>query len=143
MDTANCIEVTLPIAGLRNSEVAAKVGRALCALSGVRSVTVRMRNSEAVIQATAPAPLLQIIRAIEGAGCMVNTVETTVHIGGMFCIGCASPVEKALATIPGVVHAMASYSARKVHVLSLSPVAQHTLAQAVEGAGFSVDQKAA
>lgn len=138
MDASERIQVTLPIAGISNREGATKVARALCALGGVVSVTVRMNDSAVLVQTRAPASLPQMVRSIESAGYKVTTFETNLHIAGMVCIGCASPVEKALAALPGVVQVMASYSARSAQVLSLSPVALHTLAKAVEEAGFSL-----
>ncbi|UUZ54154.1 heavy-metal-associated domain-containing protein [Massilia sp. H-1] len=104
----------------------------------MRSVTVRMNDDEVLVQTTTPAPLLEMVRSIESAGYKVTTFETTLQIEGMVCIGCASPVERALAALPGVVQVMASYSARSAQVLSLSPMARPTLAQAIEHALFAV-----
>ena len=138
MNSSKVHQVALPVIGLRSGDRGARIARALCALNGVRIVTVTHASSEVLVEAAAPATLRQMVSAIEGAGCKVATVETTLHIAGMSCIGCASPVEKALTALHGVVQAMASYSARRVQVLSIAPMARQTLVEAVERAGFAV-----
>ncbi|MFM9940119.1 MAG: heavy metal translocating P-type ATPase [Hyphomicrobiaceae bacterium] len=62
---------------------------------------------------------------------------TTFAVPGMHCGGCMRTVESALAAVPGVTHARANLSARRVAVVTAEkPTSPEALLAALAGAGF-------
>lgn len=60
-----------------------------------------------------------------------------LKIQGMHCADCATTVERALLTVPGVTTAKVHYLKKQAAVETSAPVSDSALAQAVQEAGYS------
>ena len=65
-------------------------------------------------------------------------MEKTILIEGMSCNHCKMHVEQALNAISGVQSAVVDLQGKNAKVTLSSPVAEETLTQAVEDAGYEV-----
>lgn len=137
--------IELPIQGMDCAECASHVQRALSKVAGVELAEVLLSAEKARVRLDpAQADIAALRRAVEQAGYRVpasadpaKTVE--LGIAGMDCAECASTVQRALASVPGVRSATVLLSAEKA-IVERDPAraSLSALHAAVEGAGYRV-----
>src|SRR4051794_32852582 len=132
----------LPIAGMDCAGCAKTVEGAIAALPGVASAEVRLTSEKAIVRLD-PARVDQatICKAVEGAGYRVPVTTQTLEIpiAGMDCAECASTVQKALATLPGVQAVNVLLASEKAVIQGdARQLDRATLRRAVEGAGYRI-----
>jgi Cu+-exporting ATPase len=69
-----------------------------------------------------------------------NASWTALHVTGMHCGGCARRIERALASVNGVLGVKADYSQAKVEVATAAGVdARKLVASTIDGLGYRVE----
>ncbi len=129
--------LSLPVEGMTCASCVGRVERALKAVPGVQTAAVNLATERADITFTGLADPQAAVRAIESAGYTVREETTELAIEDMTCASCVGRVEKALATIPGVLEAtvnLATERARVRHVAGVVSTAD--LEAAVQQAGY-------
>jgi Cu+-exporting ATPase len=130
---------SLPVRGMSCASCVGRVEKAARAVPGVTQADVNLAT-ETLTLATAPgfAPLA-LQQAVHKAGYALATQELRLGIEGMSCASCVGRVERALASVPGVLEAevnLASETARIVRAGDEPDFA--TLAAAVQRAGYTL-----
>jgi P-type Cu+ transporter len=126
----------LPISGMTCASCAGRVEKALRKLPGVRSAEVNLALETASIDAPGVAPQV-LADAVHNAGYEVPRHTEQLAIEGMTCASCAGRVEKALATVPGVVAVNVNLATEQASITRLTvDTDTATLQAAVEKAGY-------
>lgn len=129
--------LSLPVEGMTCASCVGRVERALKQVPGVQSAAVNLATERADITFTGLADPLAAVRAIEGAGYTVREETTELAIEDMTCASCVGRVEKALATIPGVLEAAVNLATERARVRHLAGVVSTAeLEAAVQQAGY-------
>lgn len=134
---------TLLIDGLDDALGAARVEKALAALSGVRVLGVNPVDGSATLETDAPLDPALIRPALEKAGYGLSETELVLPIGGMSCASCATRLEKVLRRTPGVLEAEVGFATESARLRLLRGVDSSTATAAVYRAGFTVKEEAA
>ncbi len=132
---ATLLRQTLPVEGMTCASCVRRVEKAIAAVAGVESASVNLASESADVVAE-PAALPQVIAAIEKAGYAVPEQSLTLDIDGMTCASCVRRVEKALATVPGVVEASVNLASNQARVTALGALKTPDLIAAVRTAGY-------
>ncbi len=128
--------VTLPLEGLNCAGCVGRAERAVQAVPGIGSVAVNLATRKGTVD-LGTARLSEVADALAQAGYPARQETVMLDISGMTCAGCAGRIERALATLPGVVDASVNFASRTAHVTVLSGAAeQDTLVRAVSDAGY-------
>ncbi|WP_126173995.1 heavy metal translocating P-type ATPase [Altericroceibacterium xinjiangense] len=129
--------LVIPVEGMSCASCVGRVERAIRGVPGVSEVSVNLATERAEVSfengRRSPGAVTE---AIIEAGYTPVTRTFELNIAGMTCASCAGRVEKALASVPGVLEAsvnLASETAR-IESTSTSPAA---LIRAAEDAGYS------
>ncbi|MGZ8440466.1 MAG: copper ion binding protein, partial [Candidatus Deferrimicrobiaceae bacterium] len=97
---------TLPVEGMTCASCVARVEKALSRVEGVTEASVNLATKTATVAAdprkTGPEKLAAAIR---DSGYEVPARKTEFPVEGMTCASCVARVEKALASVPGVLSA--------------------------------------
>ena len=140
-DNANTREVSLPIGGMTCVACVAHVEHALQDTPGVVSATVNLATERAAVLLEADSlPLEALQDAVADAGYSIETVDTTLNVGGMTCAACVLHVEHALARVTGVTGAsvnLATERARVSYVPGLAGAADFR--EALEDGGYRLE----
>ncbi|MFZ4405904.1 MAG: heavy metal translocating P-type ATPase [Paracraurococcus sp.] len=115
---------------------AGRVQRALGKVPGVTGASVNLATERAELHGTAPLPTL--VAAVERAGYTVPEARIELGIGGMTCATCALRVEKALATVPGVLAAAVNLATETASVRIVAGTEEAALAAAIARTGYTV-----
>ncbi|MEQ8293544.1 MAG: heavy metal translocating P-type ATPase [Roseovarius sp.] len=115
---------------------AGRAERAISSVPGVSQAQVNFATRVAEVTA-APGTEPAIVAALDRAGYPARTDMVTLEVSEMTCASCASRVEKALATRPGVVDAAVNFAAGTATVQILTGAATpQDLARAGTDAGY-------
>lgn len=137
-------ELSLSIRGMTCAGCVARVERALGEVSGVDRAAVNLATGSAQVAWTGSAPdPAALAAAVHDAGYEAAEAETTLRVEGMSCAGCVSRVERALASVPGVLETsvnLALGSARVRHLAAAVSAGQ--LAAAATEAGYPAHPEA-
>jgi Cu+-exporting ATPase len=129
--------LVLPIRGMTCATCAGRVEKALAALPGVRASVNLVGEYGDISFDPARTPPQALAAAVERAGYEVPLETRELAISGMTCATCAGRVEKALLSVPGVMHAAVNLAAEKVMVEApQGAVGAAALIAAVERAGY-------
>ncbi|MFN3704782.1 MAG: heavy metal translocating P-type ATPase [Thermoflexales bacterium] len=133
-----CVE--LPISGMSCTNCANAVASALRLVPGVREVNVSFATDSATVwfdpQQVRPANLLEAVRR---AGYEVPASRVELAVVGMSCANCARTIERAVARLPGVVSAEASFAAERLSVAYIPALVRLSeVIAAVRRAGYDV-----
>lgn len=129
--------VVLPVQNMVCGSCAARVVRAVEAVSGLKDVSVNL--AEETVQFSSPdvQTAQDALRALEAAGYPAQTQELRLMISGMSCASCVGRLQKALDAKAGVLHAqvnLADESATIAFVPSL--ITAQGLADVATKAGY-------
>jgi Cu+-exporting ATPase len=133
---------TFPVEGMTCASCVARVEKALSRVEGVTEASVNLATKTATVAAdprkTGPEKLAAAIR---DSGYEVPARKTEFPVEGMTCASCVARVEKALASVPGVLSASVNLATQSGTVVFLPGVADvGALRAAVEKAGYAVPE---
>jgi P-type Cu+ transporter len=132
--------LVLPIGGMTCATCVNRVEKALGALPGVRA-TVNLSNEHADVEfEPARVSPTTLANTIVRAGYDVPHETRELAISGMTCATCAGTIEKALASVPGVIRAEVNLATEKATVEGIAGVLRLTdLIVAVQDAGYGAE----
>ena len=138
--TTQTTHVSLPIRGMTCASCVNHIQQALQSLKGVTDVTVNLATEMASVDfnptITSPKLMAQVI---EASGYEVSTQSQTITIGGMTCASCVNHVEKALATIPGVISANVNLATHTAKIsTNAGPIPITSLQEVITNAGYTL-----
>ena len=107
--------LVLPIEGMSCASCVGRVEKAIRAIDGVGAVSVNLATARASVE-TAGAAVQDIAGAVRKAGYEVPTAEADLEIEGMSCASCVGRVERALASVPGVIEANVNLATNRAHL---------------------------
>jgi len=133
---------TFPVEGMTCASCVARVEKALSRVEGVTEASVNLATKTATVAAdpmkTGPEKLATAIR---DSGYEVPARKTEFPVEGMTCASCVARVEKALASVPGVLSASVNLATQSGTVVFLPGVADvGGLRAAVEKVGYAVPE---
>ncbi len=130
----------IPVTGMSCASCSARIEGVLSGVEGVASAAVNFADARAtVIYDPGRVGPADLVAKIEGLGYGVATSTVEMAVEGISCASCASRIEKALLTAPGVVRAavnMATHHARVEYLPERIGLAE--LRKAVATAGYKV-----
>jgi Cu+-exporting ATPase len=131
-------QLTLPITGMTCANCVATVERNLKKLEGVQSAVVNLSSERATVDfEPAKLQLSDVIARVNRAGYGVATGEADLIIKRLSDDNDARRLEKALASLEGVLEAQVNYTTEKARVKYIPTiVTQAELRRAVAGTGF-------
>ena len=131
--------LTLPVGGMTCASCVRHVEKALGAVPGVARASVNLANEAATVEADGVLPSASALRAAVGAaGYEVPTETQRLAIEGMTCASCVARVEKALASVSGVIAASVNLASESAQVEAVrGAVTLRTLQDAVTAAGYT------
>ncbi len=133
----NTREVVVPIEGMTCAGCVRSVEKALTSVPGATSASASLTNMTATVTLDREVAPGMLANAVRKAGYGVPTDEVDLRIEGMTCASCVGRVEKALASVSGVLKAEASLATESARVEVLAGTATpQALASAVERAGY-------
>ncbi|HNX50767.1 MAG TPA: heavy metal translocating P-type ATPase [Thermoanaerobaculaceae bacterium] len=132
--------VELPVAGLRCASCVAHLEKTLAAVSGVSDVAVNLATGRATVHfKTVGTPATSTLTAaVSAAGYSVPLASTSLRLTGLHCAGCVGTVERALARVPGVLHATVNLASGEARVEHVAGVTRAALDGTVRVAGYGV-----
>ncbi|HEV7283721.1 MAG TPA: copper ion binding protein, partial [Kaistia sp.] len=95
--------VILSVEGMSCASCVGRVEKALKSVAGVETANVNLATEKAEVTGAGPILYRALVAAVEEAGYSVPAVRTELAIAGMTCASCVARVERALASVPGVV----------------------------------------
>ncbi|WP_371233163.1 heavy metal translocating P-type ATPase [Pseudomonas sp. QE6] len=139
MNSANPIELDLPVSGMTCASCAGRVERALRKVPGVQEASVNLASEQARVQLAGPSSgdtLPALVAAVEQAGYAVPAHSLELAIDGMTCASCVGRVERALRKVPGVREVSVNLASERAHLDLLGAVETAELIAAVDKAGY-------
>ena len=132
--------LTLPIKGMNCTSCSGRVEKALIAAPGVSGASVNLAMERADIQFDSALTNSGTLRdVVITAGYEVPVPTVMLDVTGMTCGGCASRVEKALRTVPGVVDARVNAATDRADVDWLGEGNADLLIAAIESTGYNAE----
>ena len=115
-----------------------RVEKAIAGVAGVAGASVNLATERAEVRYTGQPVHEAVAAAIRKAGYDVEPETFDLGVEGMNCASCAGRVEKALATVPGVVTASVNLATERatLRVLNKSPGLTATVEAAIRRAGY-------
>ena len=103
--------LTLPVEGMHCASCVGRVERALEDVPGVLEARVNLASEQAEVRFDPDvATATHVIEAVDKTGFSIPVASIDLTISGMSCASCVARVEKALASVPGVVQARANFA---------------------------------
>ena len=128
--------LSFAISGLSCAGCVGRAEKALLAVPGVTDATVNLATETAQVT-VAGATAEQLAAALKAAGYPARQAEITLQISKMTCASCVGRVEKALATVPGVVAASVNLATETAQVSYLEgSIGPADLLHAAQTAGY-------
>lgn len=129
--------IDIPILGMTCAGCVGRVEKAIAAVPGVAHARVNLAAERARVALTPQGSAQAVADAIRRAGYEPLETDIELKIGGMTCAGCVGRVERALAAVPGVLHAQVNLATERalVRLLDGGPD-RAALIQAVAAAGY-------
>ena len=127
--------LTLQIEGLSCASCVGRAERALAGVAGVTSAAVNLATGRATVEG--PAAPAAVAAALDGAGYPARIETAALKVAGMSCASCTGRVERALATVSGVLDAQANFATGRATVTFLTGTATPAgLARVATDAGY-------
>jgi len=132
--------IDLPISGMSCASCAAKIEKGLSSIQGVSKATVNFAAEKAtVIFHPAQTNLSHLIEKVSNLGYGTKSEKVLLPIQGMTCASCVSKVEKALASVKGVIHVDVNFATERASVEYIpDEVTIRDLKKVVQEAGYQV-----
>ena len=133
------LATSFQVEGMTCASCVARVEREIRALPGVASASVNLATERATVEFAGRSDPSGVIAAIAKAGYETRQETIELQIEGMTCASCVSRIEKALATVPGVVSASVNLATEKASVVAASgAVTRAALEATVRATGYEV-----
>ncbi len=129
--------LTLPIENMTCGGCAARVGKTLEAVAGLKNIRVNFADGAAAVTSEGAKPIEDAFSSLDRAGYPVRTEEVRFAVSNLSCASCVGRVEKALRNETGVIKAhvnLADATATVQFVPTLTDA--QTLARASDKAGY-------
>ena len=114
--TEDLTRLSVPIAGMSCAACATRVEKALRAVAGVEEADVNLALERAEVKLAPGTDPGAVLEAVGRAGYKVPETRLRLIILGMTCAACATRVEKALRSVPGVVDASVNLALERAEV---------------------------
>jgi Cu+-exporting ATPase len=133
---------TFPVEGMTCASCVARVEKSLSRVEGVTEASVNLATKTATVTVDPHrAGPGELVSAIRDTGYEVPVQRTEFPVEGMTCASCVARVEKALASVPGVLSASVNLATQSGTVSFLPGVADMgAVRAAVERAGYAVPE---
>ena len=132
-------KVSAHVIGMTCTTCAATIEKGLSETPGVEQVKVNFASEKASIKYDATkVDLAKIRNTVSELGYGVATKKSIFPVGGMTCASCVARVEKALASVPGVISASVNLASEKATVEYLEGTKLADLRQVVRDAGYEL-----
>ena len=142
-DANNMVDgpITFAISGMSCAGCASSAEKALNGLDGIAAARVDFATERAQVS-PGDVSAAELVQAIKDAGYTPETSLVDLDITGMTCSGCAANVERALASVPGVVKAEVNLALERARVTWLGhDLATAALVNAVKAAGYGAQPR--
>ncbi|CUH67563.1 Copper-transporting P-type ATPase [Thalassovita gelatinovora] len=106
----------LPVEGMTCAACVGRVEQALTAVDGVETAAVNLASETAQIHFHAPANAQGLIAALDKAGYPARQTDRRLSVTGMTCASCVGHVERALASVPGVIAAQVNLASETAQI---------------------------
>jgi len=117
-----------------------RVERALAELPGVSDVRVNLASETVQAQIDTPMRISETIAALDEAGYPARTQSVRLNVASMSCASCVGRVDKALATVPGVLDVNVNLASETATVTYVDgAVALADLLKAAGDAGYPAE----
>jgi Cu+-exporting ATPase len=132
--------IDLPIAGMSCAGCALKIEKGLGNVEGVSKATVNFAAEKAtVFFHPAQTDLSHLIDKVKDLGYGAKAEKVLLPIQGMTCASCVNKVEKALASVKGVIHVNVNFATERASVEYIpEEVTIRDLKNVVQEAGYQV-----
>jgi Cu+-exporting ATPase len=132
-------DVSIPVAGIRDTSVARSTVKILSDIPGVADVAVSAGSEYVSIkydpEQVSPA---RFVGALNSAGYETPLQKTELAISGMSCASCVAKIENGLRGAEGVVGAAVNFGSERAFVTHLPDVSYQDLKRVVERSGYKV-----
>ncbi|MCB2109757.1 MAG: copper-translocating P-type ATPase [Defluviimonas sp.] len=129
--------LSLSVDGMSCASCVGRVERALTALPALRNVAVNLVTERAEFDAAEPEALDAAVQVLDRAGYPARRGQVVLRVEDMSCASCVARVERALASVPGVVSAEVNLASESARVRYLEGVVgPDDLARAAAAAGY-------
>lgn len=137
-DTPSGLSDIIPILGMTCASCVGRVEKAVAKVPGVAQVAVNLATETAEVRYDGPMVRDAVIAAIRATGYDVSASKVEIGIEGMTCASCVSRVERALATVPGVLSASVNLATERatLRVEGASGAAMGRIEAAIRNAGY-------
>jgi Cu+-exporting ATPase len=132
--------IDLPITGMSCASCALKIEKGLGNVEGVSKATVNFAAEKAtVFFHPAQTDISHLIDKVKDLGYGAKAEKVLLPIQGMTCASCVSKVEKALASVKGVIHVNVNFATERASVEYIpEEVTIRDLKDVVQEAGYQV-----
>ena len=131
------LSVSFAVDGMTDAQGAARVERALSGVNGVEKAQACLETDSVTLRAAA-MPGADVLEDVLGEfGCSVRRATGIYRIDGMTCSACAAGIQRALAAMPGILHADVNFVACRARVTGITPSLDDTVRSAVGRAGYA------
>ena len=137
---ANTQTATLSIDSMTCASCVGRVDRGLRTLEGVSDVAVNLASETARLTVDGPDRLIEAAGKLDEMGYPARRASVTFNVASMTCASCVGRVDKALASVPGVLEVNVNLAAETATVSYLEGVTDPAkLAAAATGAGYPAE----
>lgn len=137
-------EVSFQIEGMTCASCVGRVEKAVRAVPGVATASVNLATERATVAFTGKTDPIGVIAAIAKAGYTTPEETIELQIEDMTCASCVSRIERALASVPGVISASVNLATEKAAVVVPGgAVTRSALEETVRATGYEVVKEAA
>ena len=132
--------LTLPVTGMHCASCVNRVERSALSAEGVSEATVNLVQGTLSVRFDPDSVTLpEVVERVEEAGYGVPTESMRLQVAGMSCASCVGTVERAFASVPGVVEATVSLATERASVRVMRGTASRAdLQNAIEQAGYQL-----
>ncbi len=134
---------SLPIEGMTCASCVRRVELALAKVPGVSSASVNLATERAEIVYDAEPMAEAVVEAVRAAGYDVPTETIDVGVEGMTCASCVRRVEKAVATVPGVLGVSVNLATERASIRTAGRADPDAIDAAIRAAGYEPQRLAA
>ncbi|MCY3802184.1 MAG: heavy metal translocating P-type ATPase [Chloroflexi bacterium] len=132
--------LTLPVTGMHCASCVNRVERSALSAEGVSEATVNLVQGTLSVRFDVDSVTLpEVVERVEEAGYDVPIESIHLQVAGMSCASCVGTVERAVASVPGVVEAAVNLATERANVRLIRGTASRTdLKNVIGQAGYEL-----
>ena len=132
--------VDLPITGMSCASCAAKIEKALSAISGIQKVSVNFATEKVTVSYDPAEVLLkEFVETIKELGYGAGLERVTLPVNGISCASCVEKIERALSGLHGVIRASVNFATEKAFISYIpAVVSMKDMVKTVKGIGYDL-----